>query len=118
MKAIKGITYQPLPPSLKHNDTLLSSTSAISDAFAQSFAKNSCDSNVNPAFTQYKHNIENTITHELQNNFHHQDNHINTSFNENELFNAMSNCKIKSHGPDTYLTHLFKNSLQTTEFNC
>ncbi|KAL5243308.1 hypothetical protein ACI65C_010718, partial [Semiaphis heraclei] len=89
IKAIKGITHQPLPPFLKHNDTLLSSPSAISDAFAQSFAKNSCDTNFDPAFSQYKHSIENAITNELQNNFQHQDNHINTSFNENELLNAI-----------------------------
>jgi hypothetical protein len=100
IKEIKGIIHQSLPPILKSNDTLFSSSSAISDAFAQSFAKNSCDSNFDPAFTHYKPNIENTITYELQNNFHHQDNHLNTSFNENELFNAMSNCKSKSPRPD------------------
>ncbi|KAF0750606.1 Uncharacterized protein FWK35_00023634, partial [Aphis craccivora] len=100
IKAIKGITHQPLPSFLKYNDILLSSPIDISNAFAQSFTKNSCDSNFDPVFAQYKHNIENTITYELNYNFQHQDNHLNIPFSENELLNTMSNCKSKSPGPD------------------
>lgn len=97
IKAIKGITHHPLQPILKHNNILLSSSTAINDAFVPSFEKNNYASNFDPVFfTHYKHNIENTITHELQNNFHHQDNHLNTSISGSQLFNYMSNCKSES----------------------
>lgn len=72
----------------------------ISEAFAQSFTKNSCDSNFDPVSTHYKHNQENLITNELNNNFHHQDSHLNIPFNEKELHNAMLSCKSKSPGPN------------------
>jgi len=62
--------------------------------------ENSSDSNFDPDFMHYKLNLENTIANELKNNLHHQDNHPNSPFNENELYNVMLNCKSKSPGPD------------------
>jgi len=100
IKAIKGTTYQSLPSILKHNETLLSSPTDISDTFAQSFTKSSCDSNFDPYFIYSKQNPGNTVTNERNENFYHQKNYLNIPFNETELYNAISKCKSKSPGPD------------------
>ena len=62
---------------------------------------------VTQILTQFSH-IINIIIYELKNNFHHQDNHLDIPFNENELFNTMSNCKSK--GTD-YIPHSFFQNL-------
>lgn len=54
IKAIKGMPYNRLPPVLQHNNTSLSASSDITEAFAEVFQKNSSDSNYDPVFATLK----------------------------------------------------------------
>lgn len=100
IKSIKGITHLPLPLNLNHNGNLISSPTDITEAFAQHFTKNSCNSNYEHEFLNYKHKIEENITKNLELNLYQQENTINQPFNITELHNALSGCKSKSPGPD------------------
>lgn len=61
IKSIKGITHQPLPSNLNHNGITLSSPTDITEAFAQNFTKNSCNSNYEDEFINFKHEAEENI---------------------------------------------------------
>jgi hypothetical protein len=100
IKSIKGITHQSLPFNLNHNGNSFSSPTDITEAFAQHFTKNNCNSNYEHEFLNYKHKIEENIIRDLELNFYHQENAINQPFNITELQNALSGSKIKSPGPD------------------
>jgi hypothetical protein len=62
--------------------------------------KNSDYSNYNPEFINFKNTAEDIFRNELEINFQHQDNHLNTLFSKKELLNALSGFKTKSPGPD------------------
>ena len=100
IKAIKGITHQPLPSNLNHNGIPLSSPTDISEAFAHHFTKNSCNSNYEYEFIIFKQKTEANIKRDLELNFHQQENSLNQPFNITELHNALSRYKSKSPGPD------------------
>jgi len=107
IKSIKGINYQPLPPNLHFNNNTLLLPSDIAEAFAQHFKKNSDCSNYDPEFIHYKNTVEDNLINEIEANFHPDDNHLNTPFSPNELYNALSGYKSKSPGPE-FPSHLSK----------
>jgi len=108
IKSIKGITHHFLPFNLNHNGNLLSSPTDITEAFAQHFIKNNCNSNYEYEFLNYKHKMEENITKDLEFNLYQQENTINLPFNITEQLNALSGCKRNVQVQMEYHTLLFK----------
>lgn len=85
---------------------ITSNPTEIANTLAETYAKNSNDSNSDDAFLNYKNNTESMPENQI---FTDTDQPFNTPFNIHELRTALHRCKNSSPGPDNIPNIFLKN---------
>lgn len=116
IRKIKGKNVSRSVNTIKRNDTLITSSQEIVEAFAEEYARISSNENYSPEFLNYKTTAEHNINSQTNTtaNLYSHDHPLNIPFSMAELEDALSSCNESSAGPDnipySFLKHLPKNA--------